>query len=257
MKIMKFIIKRKNRFTITACCIIVFISACNAPSQRVADAEDDGFVNLFNEENLDGWEGDPAYWRVENGIVTGELGPDTPPLKNNTFLIWRGGYVGDFELKTEFRISANGNSGINYRSQEISGLPYVLSGYQADIDGQNRYSGQNYDERKRTTLAYRGEKTMITASEGGRVQNGAWSGRVVETLGDPDSLSALIKLGEWNKYHIIAQDNHLQHYINGTLMSDVTDNHPKMASMKGLLGIQIHTGPPMKIEYRNFRLKTE
>src|SRR5690606_15122465 len=94
-------------------------------------------------------------------------------LEQNSFLIWRGGKVQDFELKVEYRVSNEGNSGINYRSEEvqgdpnqyIGGVPYALRGYQGDIDGQNRYSGMNYEERKRTTIASRGEKVILKTTQ--------------------------------------------------------------------------------------------
>lgn len=239
--------------------MIFMLIACNASSQqRNASDRTDGFVKLFNGTNLDGWEGDSVYWRVEGEIVIGETTSQTPPLKSNTFLIWKDGNVGDFELKTDFKITSSGNSGINYRSERVVDIPYALKGYQADIDGANNYTGQNYEERKRTTLAYRGEKVRTHLSLEGQVENNAWTGRSIEEqLGQSDSLKALIKFEDWNECHIIAKGNRLQHFINGVLMSDVSDADTSQSSLEGLLGIQIHTGPPMKVEYRNLRIKRE
>src|SRR6266404_6041615 len=115
-----------------------------------ASGNEPGFKLIFDGKTLDGWEGDPKYWRVENGALTGEVTPDTL-LKSNTFIIWRGGSPKDFELKTDYRISAGGNSGINYRSvvvpdKVVPENKFVMRGYQADIDGRNSYTGQNYDE---------------------------------------------------------------------------------------------------------------
>jgi hypothetical protein len=141
-------------------------------------------------------------------------------------------------------------------------VPYALRGYQADIDGKNRYTGQNYEERGRTTLAYRGQKVEInpldnaTASIRDHVQNNAWTGATVtESLGDIDSLRTHMKFEDWNECHLIIKGNRLQHYINGVLMSDVTDNDTVNRKMSGLLGMQVHVGPPMKVEFRNIRLK--
>jgi hypothetical protein len=210
---------------------------------------------LFNGKNLDGWEGDPAYWRMENGILIGETTSSTPPLKENTFLIWKG-EVRDFELITDFKISSSGNSGINYRNERVKELPFALIGYQADIDGMNSYTGQNYEERRRTTIAYRGEKVSLPTSDQGKVANNAWSLRVNNgSLGSSDSLKTLIKHEDWNECRLVVKGNRLQHYINGILMSDVTDDDINNRELSGLLGIQIHIGPPMKVEYRNFRLK--
>ncbi len=112
----------------------------------------DGFVALFDGKTLKGWEGDPVYWKMENGTLVGEITPATL-LTRNSFIIWRGGITEDFELKTLFRVSEKGNSGINYRSVEVEGIPFALRGYQSDIDGANVYTGSNYEERGRTTFA--------------------------------------------------------------------------------------------------------
>ena len=224
---------------------------------------EDGFISLFNGETLEGWKGNDQLWRVENGILTGEINAGKP-LENNTFLIWQGGKPGDFELKLEFRITESGNSGINYRSEQLDSLPFALRGYQADIDGKNNYTGQNYEERKRTTLAYRGEKAAITSqpnadapgSLGANIKNNAWQNReVLESLGNSDALKAEIKSEDWNECHLIIKGNQLQHYINGILMSEVIDNDTLNRESSGYLGLQLHVGPPMKVEYRNIQFK--
>ncbi len=222
-----------------------------------------GFIPIFDGESLNNWRGDPTYWRAEKGILVGEVTPTTL-LKNNTFIVWEGGEPADFELKLEFRIAVEGNSGINYRSEPVDSIPYALRGYQADIDGKNTYTGQNYEERKRTTLAYRGEKVIISTQQEPKqpgslranVQRNAWQSReVVAFLGDPDSLKAKIKGGDWNSCHLVVKGNNLQHYINDILMSEVIDNDSTNRGTSGLLGMQVHVGPPMKVEFRNIRLK--
>ena len=171
------------------------------PFQSSAQNKNDGFVSIFDGKSLNGWEGDSQYWRVENGNIVGEITPDRL-LKTNTFLIWRGGEPEDFELKLEYRISKTGNSGINYRSEQITEVPFALRGYQADIDGMNRYTGQNYEERGRTTLAYRGQKTKIigtddpNASLKDHVKNNAWTKlEVTKSLGDKDALQNTVNIG--------------------------------------------------------------
>src|SRR6187401_3491703 len=77
--------------------------------------EEPGFAEIFDGKTLKGWDGDPTYWRVEDGSMVGEIKPDTV-IKSNTFIIWRGGEPADFELKVDYRITSGGNSGINYRS---------------------------------------------------------------------------------------------------------------------------------------------
>ena len=225
---------------------------------------EDGFVPIFDGKTLDNWKGDGIHWKVGNGSLVGEVTPSTL-IKKNTFIIWQGGQPKDFELKAEFRITKDGNSGINYRSELLDSIPNALRGYQADIDGQNRYTGQNYEERKRTTLAYRGEKAVITSQKnpdepgslGENVKNNAWQNReVVESLGDPDSLKNKIKAEDWNNIHLIIKGNKLQHYVNGILMSEVIDDDTVNRSFSGWLGVQVHVGPPMKVEYKNILLKT-
>lgn len=233
--------------------LVFVIAGCKTSGNNKGEK---GFVQIFDGKTLNGWEGDPVYWRVENGNLTGEITPETL-LKRNTFIIWRGGRPGDFELKMEFRISKGGNSGINYRSDEVPDLKYALRGYQADIDGAINYTGQNYEERKRTTLAYRGEiAEILTAPLEGNTKNNAWVPRkVTGSLGSSDSLKSLIRTEDWNECHIVAKGNRLKHYVNGVLMSDVTDNDSINRKSEGLIGVQVHVGPPMKVEYRNIRLK--
>ncbi len=227
------------------------------------DIKQKGFVQIFDGKTLNGWEGDPAYWRVENGHIVGEITPSTL-LKRNSFLIWRGGMPSDFELTLEFKITQAGNSGINYRSEELKDIPFALKGYQLDIDGANRYTGQNYEERGRTTLAYRGQKTIIkeqneenaSAAVQSKIKNNAWTDLTVTgSLGESDDLLKKIKSEDWNTCRLVAKGNRLQHYINGILMSDVTDNDTVNGKSKGMLGMQVHVGPPMKVEYRKIMLK--
>jgi len=235
-------------------------TSCTAQTRK---APNTGFVRIFDGKTLKGWDGDPTYWRVESGNLVGEITPATL-LKTNSFIIWQGGNPGDFEFTGEFTITADGNSGINYRSDRLTDVPFALRGYQADIDGKNRYTGQNYEERKRTTLAYRGQKTTIPAYSGAatpeavraNVKNNAWAGLTVTgSLGSSDSLKTLIKSEDWNTFHLIVKGNRLQHFVNDVLMSDVTDEDAVNGKANGLLGVQVHVGPPMKVQYRKLMLK--
>lgn len=207
--------------------------------------DENGFVSIFDGSSLSGWEGDPVYWRVENSVIVGEVTPETL-LKQNSFLIWRGGTTGDFELKLEYKISDQGNSGINYRSFEVEGVPLALRGYQCDIDGKGQWSGQNYEERGRTFLALRGQFTQI-GSEGKPVG--------IASVGDKDELFGFIKKEDWNECHLVVRGNTMIHLINKHLMSVVIDNDVVNRKNDGLLGVQVHVGPPMTIEYRNIRIK--
>lgn len=268
-------LKQLNPATLLAVLVTMFaMTGCQQSTEKIPEAveteetdeakkDEEGFVSIFDGKSLDGWKGDTTYWSVENGNLVGQITPETV-LKTNSFIIWQGGKPGDFELKTEFRITENGNSGINYRSEELSDIPNALKGYQADIDGKNNYTGQNYEEKGRTTLAYRGEVVTVNsqsnANEEGslraNVKNNAWTRRdITGSLGSRDSLRSLIKSNDWNTCHIVARGNRLQHFINGVLMSDVTDKDEINRKLSGMLGVQVHVGPPMKVEYRNIRMK--
>jgi hypothetical protein len=225
--------------------ILLFICIGADSIAQKSKRNSNNYINIFNGKNLDGWEGDSVYWRVENGTLVGEVTPATI-LKRNSFIIWKGGITKDFELIVDYRISAHGNSGINYRSIILDTLKYAMKGYQADIDGANRYSGQNYEERGRTFLAMRGQRVAIGTDH---------KPVITDSLGSKDSLATFIKIEDWNEYRLVVKGNNMRHYINGILMSEVTDNDTETRTMSGSLGVQVHVGPPMKIEYRNFRLK--
>jgi hypothetical protein len=229
---------RYTFFLLIACC-------CYSPTTSAQEAKKEkGFQSIFD-GTLKNWDGDSIYWRVENGELVGEVLPSTL-LKRNSFIIWRGGTVADFELKLEYWVSSLGNSGVNYRSEEIDSLPRAMRGYQCDIEGRDRHTGQNYEERGRTFLAKRGEKVELQTGQ---------PPKVVEKIDTPEALQAKVKKEDWNEIHIIAKGNHIWHYINGVLMSEVIDNDATKRKLQGLIGVQVHVGPPMIIKYRNIRLK--
>lgn len=209
-----------------------------------------GFEPIFDGKTLTGWDGNPDAWRVENGTIVGESTAEKP-LKSNTFLIWRGGQPADFELKLEYRINST-NSGVQYRSSELPEVgKWVLKGYQADIDFQNTYTGQLYEERGRGFLAMRGQMTHLRAGEPGQPTKK----QLIANLRNGDDLKGYIKIGDWNTLHIIARGNRLVHILNGHLMADVIDDDAAGRTMSGLIGFQMHVGPPMKVEFRNVWLK--
>jgi hypothetical protein len=258
MKPTFYLLLSRNFFKIFILLSISMLTSCS-PSKIQKVKGDDGYHLIFD-GTLSGWIYDSVYWRAENNILTGEVTPSTL-LKRNSFIIKKDLITSDFELKVDYRISANGNSGINYRSEIIDSLPYTMRGYQADIDGQNNYTGQNYEERGRTTLAYAGQKVILdtpenTTSFKDNIKNNGWTISIVTgSLGKIDSLKSFIKSADWNEYYLVVRGNRLLHYINGVLMSDVTDNDTVNRKLSGHLGVQVHVGPPMKIEYRNFMIK--
>lgn len=211
-----------------------------------AAAAEEGFRPIFDGKTLDGWDGNPKFWRVEDGAIVGETTKENP-TKGNTFLIWRRGKPADFELKLEYRLR-NHNSGVQYRSWEEPERwgKWVIGGYQADIDESGNFSGILYGERYRGVLARRGEKTVIGNDH--RPQ-------VVGEPADPKELLAKIDLDGWNEYLITAKGYHFVHEINGHVMCEVTDEDEQMRRRDGLIALQLHAGPPMKVEFRNIRLK--
>lgn len=200
-----------------------------------------GFVSIFDGTSLQGWEGDPRYWRVENGEIVGETTAENP-VKVNNFLIWRGGLVRDFELKLEFRMNGS-NSGIQYRSTEVPEVgKWVLRGYQADMDFTQTYLGNVHDERGRGVLSRRGEVTRI-------VDGPAF--KVIGTIADATLLRGTMNVNGWNHYHIIARGPVLLQFLNRQLIAVAIDEDAKNFSAEGVIGFQMHTGPPFRIQFRN------
>lgn len=208
------------------------------PPRSAEDAE--GFVAIFDGKTLTHWDGDPTFWRVEDGMIVGESTPDKVVMANS-FLIWRGGVVKDFELKFDFRINGT-NSGMQYRSQEVAGGAWVLRGYQADLDFPNQYTGQIHDEAGRNIMAPRGQFVRATG-------NGVY--KFIATVADPNELPATLAINGWNRYHIIARGPTLIHVINGRVTAILIDEDPQNRDSEGLLGFQMHTGAPFKVQYRN------
>jgi hypothetical protein len=212
-----------------------------------------GFESIFD-GTMKSWDGDPAIWKAEGDTLVGTT-TEANPLKENTFVIWRGGEPADFELKLEYRMSAT-NSGIQFRSTHVppggegrgavTGK-WVLKGYQADIDFDNRFTGMVYEERGRGFLMQRGQAVEI-GPDG--------VSRMIGSLEmNTDELKSLIKPGDWNTVHLIARGNTIMNIVNGHVTAFIVDDDAKGRARKGLLGFQIHVGPPMKIEFRNIYLK--
>lgn len=205
----------------------------------------DGWTTLFDGKTLNNWDGNPEFWRVEDGCITGQT-TEAKQLKSNTFLIWRGGETADFELTLEYKLIA-GNSGIQYRSFEVENEKWAVGGYQADMEAGDNYSGINYGERFRGILALRGQKTVIGDDH---------KPKEVEKFAESKDIQAKIKKEDWNTYHVSAKGFTFEHRINGVLTSVVTDEDKAERRAKGILALQIHVGPPMKVQFRNIKLKT-
>jgi hypothetical protein len=125
----------------------------------------------------------------------------------------------------------------------------VVGGYQADFEAGKTYSGILYEERGRGILAERGQRTVIT-DEGGKTKVS-----VVGKLADSKDLQASIRDEQWNDYLIVADGNHLMHFINGRMTVDVVDQQAAKAAKEGILALQIHAGPPMVVQFRDVKIK--
>ncbi|MEQ9407864.1 MAG: DUF1080 domain-containing protein [Fuerstiella sp.] len=224
----------------------VLAAALMAASMGDSRAEDE-WDSLFDGQTLENWDGDPAHWSVEDGVITGRTSEDNK-LTANSFLIYRGGDFDNFELQLEYRI-VNGNSGIQYRSFELPNREWGIGGYQADFEAGNRYSGILYGEQFRGILADRGQVTELT-SENGKVKVTR-----VDTVGDSDEIQKKIRKEDWNSYRIVASGYRFQHFINGTKTIECVDNDIANRRASGLLALQIHVGPPMTVQFRNIRIK--
>ena len=228
------------------------VQQSRAEDHRQAPAEPEKMTQIFNGENLDGWDGDPRLWSVKDGVIHGETTAENS-ANGNTFLIWKGGKTENFELRLSFRCNATNNSGIQYRSKHITEgkvrNKWVVRGYQHEIRNQNilpSVSGFIYDEGgKRGRICLVGEKA--TWGKEGKQKSD-------EVLITDEEYKELFKLDEWNDVIIIAEGNRIRHYTNNRLVLEFTDS-PENALTTGVLALQLHAGKPMWAEYKNIRIK--
>ncbi len=220
-------------------------------SSSTVPPEPSGAVALFNGKDLTGWDGDPRLWSVKEGAIRGETTTENP-AKGNTFLILKDKKFADFDLRLSFRCNAANNSGIQYRSKHITAgnlrNQWVVRGYQHEIRNETKLpsvAGFIYDEGgKRGRICLVGEQAVY--------ENGKKT--VTETLLDQAGFQKLFKLDDWNDVAIIAEGNHIRHYLNGQLILDFTDKDPQLALQEGIIALQLHAGKPMWAEFKNVRI---
>jgi len=200
----------------------------------------DGFVTLFNGNNLRGWEGDPQFWSVEDGALTGVTDGS---LKMNRFITWTGSTIRNFDLRVKVKISAGGNSGLQYRGTSRADLGLdVVTGYQCDIVADNpNYNGMLYEERGRRILSHTGER-VIVAPDGQ-----PW---IIGKIPVKEFAPA-----EWHDFRVLVRGNHHQHWIDGHQTADLIDLDEKGRALEGVLAMQVHVGPPMKVQFKDFKIK--
>ena len=213
------------------------------PALPVIAAEAE-FKKLFDGKTLDGWKAaDMTYWSVEDGAITGKI-TEEHPLKENLYLIWQGGELADFELKLKSRVGGSKeiNNGFQFRSKELPN--HDVAGYQVDNNLNTEWLVRLYDEHGRETLAWRGQRTVF--DEGGKATNT----EIPEAKGAP-----WFKLEEWHEYHLICAGPRLTLKVDGRLAAEVIDNDPNQRDLSGILGLQLHTGPPTTVQFKDIQLK--
>lgn len=227
-----------------------------APGQ----AADSGFKPIFNGKDLTEWEGLAQFWSVQDGAITGQT-KNQADLKTNTFLVWKGGQPANFELRLKFKLTPNNdrnqaNSGVQFRSKVLDAATYSVGGYQADIDSTGRYAGMLYEERGRGIIMGPGEKIRITGSTKDAKGKQKATVEKIGTPSTPADILAIYKLGDWNELRIVATGNHVQQFLNGKLTADVVDADSAVAPKAGVIALQLHTGPPMTVQFKDLQLKT-
>jgi hypothetical protein len=233
--------------------VVSATAVCRADDSADAAPPEGKMETIFNGQDLSGWDGDSRLWSVRDGAIHGETTEDVK-ANGNTFIVWKGGVLKDFELRLSFRCSATNNSGIQYRSKHITEKvrnEWVVRGYQHEIRNENTLpsvSGFIYDEGgmtgKRGRICLVGEKAIWEA-DGKKV--------IRDDLVDQAGFEKLMKVDDWNDVVIIAKGRHIQHYLNGKLILDFTD-HPDRALTEGILALQLHAGKPMWTEFKNIRI---
>ena len=196
---------------------------------------------LFNGKDLSGWSGNPDLWKVEGGVIVGST--VGKKIKGNTFLVWEGGEVEDFELTVEVKVEGSNNSGVQYRSSLKDPKTWRVIGYQADIHPSPNYVGMLYGEGLgRGIIAQRGTKVTVDAESG--------KPKVTGKAGE----ATPVNIAEWHEYKVVAKGNVLRHYVDGELATEITDNHKKQLK-SGIIALQLHAGAPMTASFRNIVLK--
>jgi hypothetical protein len=201
--------------------LFVAISYWHVPADDRPAADEKKPVPLFDGKTLEGWEGNEELFRVEDGaIVAGSL---NEKIERNEFLCTQKEY-GDFELRLKCKLVGKGaNAGVQFRTKRIPNH-HEVSGYQADM-GEGWW-GKLYDESRRNKV-----------------------------LAGPDNETSarIAKAEDWNEYVIRCEGNHIQLWLNGEKTVDYTEKDEKIDA-KGVIGVQIHGGPPSEAWYKEITI---
>ena len=225
------------------CCVLTLFCLFPMNTSRADEPSSGDVVVMFDGSDISQWTGRADLWSHEDGQIVGRT-TDADPIDANTFLIWKGDAPENFELTLQFKIEG-GNSGVQYRSNVLDAEKSIVGGYQADIDFANKFAGILYEEKGRGILAKRGEKVTIDA-DGDLLR---------KRFGDEIEMGNSIHPGTWNDFRVVANKNHLQHFINEAMTVDVIDEQPDKASTDGVIALQIHKGPAMTVRFKNIQLR--
>ena len=252
---------------------------CGTVPEPVDYTDHTGWTQIFDGRSLTHWDGNPDVWKAENGAITAENWPER--RIGTTYIIWRGGEPGDFELKLEVKADYDVHGGIFYRSivgaepargggagsaargaapagtprpqlppQAVPSDPrWNVRGYAMDWDYDPGNNGNVQDPgagRTDTQIVWRGH---IVRTENGKRP------RSIGTLGDRDGLMKFITLGDWNQIHIIAHGHQLTHIVNGHVMAILIDDDQAALKTKGVIALQIEQYGTGRVSFRNIWLK--
>ena len=232
----------KNSITIAVFAATVLFFAGHSFAQEKAEKDKDGFVTIFNGKDLTDWEANPKIWSVENGCLVGQS-PEGKPYDKQDYIYWAKNEPGDFVLKLKYRLTGKGaNSGVQIRSEKRP--DWDCFGYQADMEEAPNWTGCLF-HHTRGAVVKRGFKGMITPD--GKDET--------KPFADPEKLAEKYKTeGAWNEYEISAVGSVITLKLNGELMCEVDDRHNE-AVKKGIIAFQMHPGPPMKVEFKEVKIK--
>lgn len=206
----------------------------------VQGAEQILFQPIFNGRDLAGWSQKDGFFTVRDGVIVGES-TAAKPCRPNHHLVYVAEELSDFELRAEFRLSKNANSGIQLRcAPQLTGD----NGYQADMNGDGSIVGFVYHP-KQHLVGQRGADVAIDAA--GKKQ--------VVRFADGASLQGLYRIGQWNEMKVKVEGRSITVWINGVRTASVTDARTAFLPEKGCIALQLHQGPQMKVEYRNLRVR--
>jgi hypothetical protein len=205
-----------------------------------AAPDEEGFVSMFNGKDLTGWDSKPDGWWVEDGALT-SVNPEDAPIPKHHYLFWEGGEPANFILRFKYKLEG-GNSGVQFRSERRP--DYDVWGYQADMDETGEYTGCLY-QHDRGVVVLRGFKSTINPD----------GSRTDEQFADPAELLKVVRENEWNDYEVTAAGPHLTLRINGQIMCEAWDHDKTFSRAKGVIALQMHPGPPMKVQFKDLRIK--